>query len=72
MGADEAAGVKLMLPYSLLLYAAFWAVRDVLAEFRVTADHAAPGPSSLVTDREFEDFIGYPALRRLAAEHGLA
>jgi 2-methylisocitrate lyase-like PEP mutase family enzyme len=72
VGADEVAGVKLLLPYSLLLYAAFRAVRDVLAEFRVTGDHTALRSSSLVADREFEDFIGYPRLRRLAADHGLA
>jgi methylisocitrate lyase len=67
---DEAAGVKLVLYYSLLLYAAYCAVRDTLAEFRQTGDAGALREATL--EREFHEFIGFGRIRALAARHGLA
>lgn len=67
---DEAAGVKLVLYYSLLLYAAHRAVRDVLAAFRGHGDRGAL-EHLLTSEAEFDRFIGFPRLQALAARHGL-
>jgi methylisocitrate lyase len=67
---DEAAGVKLVLYYSLLLYAAHHAVREVLAAFRGTGDRTAL-EDRLTPERDFDEFIGFPKIEALAARHGL-
>lgn len=72
VGQDEAAGVRLLLHYSLLLYAAYRAMRDVLAEFRATGNRAALGDRWLVDEPEFDAFIGFDRIHALAVKHGLA
>lgn len=67
---DEAAGIKLVLYYSLLLYAAHRAVRDVLAAFRTHGDRSAL-ESRLTPEADFDEFIGFPKIQALAARHGL-
>ena len=67
---DETAGVKLVLHYSLLLYAAHRAVREVLAAFRASGDRAAL-EARLTPEAEFDAFIGFPRIQALAARHGL-
>ena len=67
---DEAAGVKLVLYYSLLLYAAHRAVREVLAAFRAHGDRSAL-ESRLTPEAEFDEFIGFARIQALAARHGL-
>ncbi len=67
---DEAAGVKLVLYYSLLLYAAHRAVREVLAAFRAHGERSAL-EGRLAPEAEFDDFIGFPRIQALAARHGL-
>ncbi len=66
---DEAAGVKLVLHYALTLYAAYRAVRETLAEFRATGDAAALAAQRLVDEPEFDEFIGFPRIERLAVQH---
>ena len=66
---DEAAGVKLVLYYSLLLYAAHRAVRDVLAAFRAHGERRAL-EDRLTPEAEFDEFIGFPKIQALAARHG--
>ena len=67
---DEAAGIKLVLyySYSLTLYAAHRAVRDVLTAFRASGDAGALG-GRLTTLAEFDDFIGVPKIQALAIRH---
>jgi len=67
---DEAAGVKLVLYYSLLLYAAHRAVREVLAAFRAHGDRSAL-EGRLTPEAEFDEFIGFARIQALAARHGL-
>jgi len=67
---DEAAGIKLVLYYSLLLYAAHRAVREVLAAFRAHGDRSAL-EGRLTPEAEFDEFIGFPKIQALAARHGL-
>ena len=67
---DETAGVKLVLYYSLLLYAAHRAVQEVLAAFRASGDRAALEPR-LTPEAGFDEFIGFPRIQALAARHGL-
>lgn len=67
---DEAAGIKLVLYYSLLLYAAHRAVRDVLAAFRSHGNRGAV-EHLLTPEAEFDRFIGFPRIQALAARHGL-
>ena len=67
---DEAAGIKLVLYYSLLLYAAHRAVREVLAAFPA-AGHRSALESRLTSEAEFDEFIGSPRIQALAARHGL-
>lgn len=67
---DEAAGLKLVLYYSLLLYAAHRAVRDVLAALRSHGDRAAL-EDRLTPETEFNEFIGFPRIQALATRHGL-
>ena len=67
---DEAAGIKLVLHYSLLLYAAHRAVREVLAAFRTHGDRSAL-EGRLTPEAEFDTFIGFPKIHALAARHGL-
>ncbi|HET7875447.1 MAG TPA: isocitrate lyase/PEP mutase family protein, partial [Methylomirabilota bacterium] len=67
---DETAGVKLVLYYSLLLYAAHRAVREMLAAFRASGDRAAL-EARLTPEAEFDEFIGFPKIQTLAARHGL-
>jgi methylisocitrate lyase len=67
---DEAAGVKLVLYYSLLLYAAHRAVREVLAAFRAHGDRGAL-EDRLTPEARFDEFIGFPKIQALAARHGL-
>jgi methylisocitrate lyase len=69
---DEAAGVRLLLHYSLLLYAAYRSMRDVLAEFRATGDRGALADRWLVDEPEFDEFIGFDRIQALAVKHGLA
>lgn len=69
---EEAAGIRLLLHYSLLLYAAYRSMRDVLAEFRTTGDRAALSDRWLVDEPEFDEFIGFDRIQALAARHGLA
>lgn len=68
---DEAAGVKLVLYYSLLLYAAHRAVRETLAAFRRSGDRGAL-EDRLTPEAEFDRFIGFPRIQALAARHRLA
>ena len=63
-------GIKLVLYYSLLLYAAHRAVRDVLAAFRAHGDRSAL-EGRLTPEAEFDEFIGFPRIQALAARHGL-
>ena len=65
---DEAAGIKLVLYYSLTLYAAHRAVRDVLTAFRAGGDAGALA-ARLTTLAEFDDFIGVPKIQALAIRH---
>ncbi len=67
---EERAGIKLVLYYSLALYAAHRAVREVLREFRVHGDRGAL-EHRLTSEKEFDDFIGFPKIQALAARHGL-
>lgn len=67
---DEAAGIKLVLYYSLLLYAAHRAVREVLAAFRAHGDRGAL-EDRLTPEAQFDEFIGFPKIQALAARHGL-
>lgn len=67
---DETAGIKLVLYYSLLLYAAHRAVREVLADFRAHGDRSAL-EGRLTPEAEFDEFIGFPRIQALAARHGL-
>ena len=67
---DEAAGIKLVLYYSLLLYAAHRAVREVLAAFRAHGDRSAL-EGRLTPEAEFDEFIGFARIQALAARHGL-
>jgi 2-methylisocitrate lyase-like PEP mutase family enzyme len=69
-GLDEAAGVKLVLYYSLLLLAAHRAGREVLADFRTRGDRGALA-GRLTPATEFDDFIGCPRIQALAARHGV-
>jgi methylisocitrate lyase len=68
---DETAGVKLVLYYSLLLYAAHRAVRETLAAFRHSGDRGAL-ERELTPEAEFDRFIGFPRIQALAARHRLA
>ncbi len=67
---DEAAGVKLVLYYSLLLFAAHRAVGETLAAFRAHGDRGAL-EGRLTAEAEFDEFIGFPKIQALAARHGL-
>ena len=67
---DEAAGIKLVLYYSLLLYAAHRAVREVLAAFRAHGDRSAL-EGRLTPEADFDEFIGFPKIQALAARHGI-
>ena len=67
---DEAAGIKLVIYYSLLLYAAHRAVREVLADFRTRGDRSAL-EGKLTPEVEFDEFIGFPKIQALAVRHGL-
>ncbi|MBI2525837.1 MAG: isocitrate lyase/PEP mutase family protein [Candidatus Rokubacteria bacterium] len=67
---DEAAGVKLVLYYSLLLFAAHHAVQETLAAFRAHGDRGALAPR-LTPEADFDEFIGFPRIQALAARHGL-
>ncbi len=67
---EEAAGVKLVLYYSLLLYAAHRAVGEVLAAFRTGRDRGAV-EGRLTAEAAFDEFIGFPKIQALAARHGL-
>ena len=69
---DEAYGIKLVLHYALTLYAAYRAVRDTLAEFRVGGDVDALRAARLVTEPEFDEFIGFGRIEALARRHGLS
>jgi methylisocitrate lyase len=71
VAADEAAGVKVVLHYSLLLYAAHHAMRETLEEFRRHGDRAALA-ARLTAEDEFDRFIGFPRIAELAARHRLA
>lgn len=66
---DEAAGIKLVLYYSLLLYAAHRAVREVLAAFRAHGERRAL-ENRLTPEAEFDEFIGFPRIQALADRHG--
>lgn len=66
---DEAAGIKLVLYYSLLLYAAHRAVREVLAAFRAHGERRAL-ENRLTPEAEFDEFIGFPRIKALADRHG--
>ena len=66
---DEAAGVKLVLYYSLLLYAAHRAGRDILAAFRAHGERRTL-EDRLTPEAEFDEFIGFPRIQALAARHG--
>ena len=67
---DEAAGVKLVLYYSLLLFAAHRAVGETLVAFRAHGDRGAL-EGRLTAEAEFDEFIGFPKIQALAARHGL-
>jgi len=67
---EEAAGIKLVLYYSLLLYAAHRAVGEVLAAFRAGRDRGAV-EGRLTAEAAFDEFIGFPRVQALAARHGL-
>ncbi len=67
---EEAAGIKLVLYYSLLLYAAHRAVGEVLAAFRAGRDRSAV-EGRLTAEAAFDEFIGFPRVQALAARHGL-
>jgi len=67
---EEAAGIKLVLYYSLLLYAAHRAVSEVLTAFRVARDRGAV-EGRLTAEAAFDEFIGFPRVQALAARHGL-
>jgi methylisocitrate lyase len=67
---EEAAGVKLVLYYSLLLYAAHRAVGEVLAAFREGRDRAAV-EGRLTAEAAFDEFIGFPKIQTLAERHRL-
>ena len=67
---DEAAGVKLVLYYSLLLFAAHRAVQETLAAFRAHGDRGALEPR-LTPEAEFDEFIGFRKIQALAARHGI-
>jgi len=66
---DEAAGVKLVLYYSLLLYAAHHAVRDILAAFRASGERQTL-ENRLTPEAEFDEFIGFSRIQALADRHG--
>lgn len=66
---EEANGVKLLLPYSLSLSAAYRGVRDALGEFRRTGDRAAIRRRHLVDDAELDEFLGFGRIRALALKH---
>jgi 2-methylisocitrate lyase-like PEP mutase family enzyme len=67
---EEAAGIKLVLYYSLLLYAAHRAVGEVLAAFRAGRDRGVV-EGRLTAEAAFDEFIGFPRIEALAARHGL-
>ena len=67
---EEAAGIKLVLYYSLLLYAAHRAVGEVLAAFHAGRDRGAV-EGRLTAEAAFDEFIGFPRVQALAARHGL-
>lgn len=69
---DERSGIKLLIHYSLLLYAAYRAGRDVLAEFSKTGDAEALLDRYLVEEPEFNKFIGFSKIQDLAVKHNLA
>ena len=68
---DGAAGVKLVLYYSLLLYAAYRACRDVLTEFTASGEKGCLVDKYLVEEPEFDEFIGFGKIQTLAARHHL-
>jgi 2-methylisocitrate lyase-like PEP mutase family enzyme len=69
---EGAAGIKLVLYYALGLFAAYRGVRDALAEFKARGDRRALEDRYLVSDREFDEFIGFPRIEELARRHRLA
>jgi 2-methylisocitrate lyase-like PEP mutase family enzyme len=65
---EEAAGVKLVLYYSLLLHAAHHAVRETLERFRAGRDRSALA-DRLTPEADFDVFIGFPRIQALAERH---
>lgn len=60
--------MKLVLYYSLLLFAAHRAVRDTLAAFKAGGNRAAL-EERLTPEPEFDAFIGFPRIQALAEKH---
>lgn len=71
MAQDAAAGVKLVLYYSLLLYAAYRACRDALAALKTTGDARSLRDRYLIEGPEFDAFIGFGKIQQLAVKHQL-
>lgn len=66
---DAAAGIKLVLYYSLLLYAAYRVCRDVLTEFKASGDRGRLLDKYLIEEPEFDAFIGFGKIQQLAVKH---
>lgn len=68
---DAEAGVKLLIHFSMTLFAAYRAVGQALADFHRSGDHDAVHKEYLVDEAEFDEFIGFPAIQELAHRHRL-
>jgi len=69
---DEGAGVKLLVHFSLTLFAAYRAVDRALRDFRRDGDQHQLHQDHLVDEAGFDEFIGFPAIEALARQHRLA
>lgn len=68
---EAAAGAKVVIYYGTTLYAAYHSVREALQRLKETGDANTLG-DVIVSQDEFEEFIGYPEFVRNARRYGLS